>query len=229
MKKFIKDILSIENNLKSAILRMEKYTNKKSLNECWEWSGTLSSSGYGKLSIGGRHGFYARASRISYYLTFGEFNEELYVCHKCDNPLCVNSNHLFLGTAKENTDDMYIKERQSLPPINNGEQHGNHKLTEEEVLYIYNSYSSMKELAFTFNVTTTTIHRILTGKAWKHLNLIPKTFEKFIPEPKRFLSEEDVKFIRNSNLKNIELAIKFNYDPSSISKIKKYKSYKHIL
>lgn len=229
MRKFIKDILSIDKNLESAQRRMDKYTSKKSKDLCWEWRGTLNDQGYAKLNIGGRKGLYARASRISYYLTYGAFDEELFICHTCDNPACVNPNHLFLGTPKDNNDDKYNKGREVDPPILNGEDHGNHKLTQKEVLEIYDSTLDMKSLALLYRVTTTTIHRILTGKTWKHLNLIPKQFERFIPEPKRYLSDDNVRFIRNSNLSNLELAKMFNYDPSGISKIKKYKSYKHIL
>lgn len=229
MRKFIKDILSIDKNLQSAQLRMTKYTIKKSDKECWDWIGVKNDNGYPILRIGGRKGLQARVSRLTYFITYGCFNEDLFICHKCENPGCVNPSHLFTGTCKDNTQDMLQKNRGSAPPILNGEEHGNHKLTEKEVIEIYNSSLDMKTLGLLYNVTTTTIHRILTGKAWKHLNLAPKSFERFIPEPKRFLSEEDVKLIRNSNLSNKELGIKFSYDPSGISKIKKYKSYKHVL
>lgn len=224
MKKTIDEVLQDVNARKSAQIRMAKYTNKTTINKCWEWQGHCNDKGYAMLSIGGRSGKYARTSRLVYYFNFGPFNEELIVCHKCDNPKCVNPNHLFLGTNQDNTDDMYNKGRESAPPNFYGEEIANSKLTEEEVINIYNSSISMKDLAQQYNVTVTTIHRILTGKSWQHLNLKPKFFKRFVPTPKKKLSEDDVRYIRNSKKRNVDLAKQFNCDASHIGKIKKFKA-----
>ena len=228
----MKTIHNILQDLKarnSAINRMIKYTPKKSKAECWNWQGHCNKKGYAMLSIGGRKGLYARVSRLAYYFEYGPFDESLKACHTCDNPQCVNPNHIFLGTSKDNTDDMYKKGRESLPPNFYGEEVKTAKLTEEQVLEIYNSNLNTRELSELYNVSATQIHRILTGKSWAHLNLKPKQLKHFIPEPKRELSDEDVRYIRNSKERNVELAKQFNCDASHIGKIKKFKARKDII
>lgn len=212
----------------SAIKRMVKYTNKTEINECWEWQSTCNKRNYAMLSIGGRSGLYARASRIAYYLNFGPFNEDLLVCHSCDNPKCVNPNHLFLGTHKDNTNDMYRKGRESLPPTFYGENHSRSTLKEQEVIEIYNSSCEAKILASTYNVSKKTIYEIWKGTTWKHLNLQPKNLKPVVPTPKRRLTEEQVRYIRSSKKPNKTLANEFNYDASSVGKIKKFKLYQHV-
>ena len=75
---------------------------------CWNWTGYRDDSGYGVVRFGGSA---RRSHRVSYEIHFGEFDKELKVLHRCDNPSCVNPDHLFLGTHAANMVDMVEKKR----------------------------------------------------------------------------------------------------------------------
>ena len=94
---------------------------------CWEWTGCKKRHGYGKFFADGKDCF---AHRWSYEAHNGPIPPGLFVCHKCDNPRCVRPDHLFVGTAKDNTQDCLKKGRFSLPPPYKG------KLTLEQVSVI---------------------------------------------------------------------------------------------
>lgn len=85
---------------------------KKNTNCCWEWTGALEKFGYAQLSFKGR---IIKAHRLSYIAFIGEIPKGLLICHKCDNPSCVNPDHLFLGSHKDNYDDMVNKNRDNFP------------------------------------------------------------------------------------------------------------------
>lgn len=89
--------------------RIERKISPEPNSGCWLWTGAVSGSGYGKINIGGK--FFA-AHRLSYFLHNDlPTTNPLFVCHRCDNPMCVNPEHLFLGTARDNLVDCILKGR----------------------------------------------------------------------------------------------------------------------
>lgn len=76
--------------------------------DCWEWVGYLNEKGYGKFRLNNK---LQRAHRISYALKYGAIPEGMLVCHRCDNPKCVNPEHLFIGTTTDNARDSISKGR----------------------------------------------------------------------------------------------------------------------
>ena len=131
---------------------------------CWIWRGATGSSGYGYFALGGRN---IGAHRVAWLFSFGPIKDGLHVCHRCDNRLCVNPAHLFLGTPVENMQDMIAKGRGPL-----GERSPNAKLTVKEVLAIRaerNSGGRPHELAGAFGISVTQVRNIWTRKRWKHI------------------------------------------------------------
>lgn len=131
--------------------------------DCWQWIAGKSSSGYGAFKHEGKQ---YRAHRFSYDLHKGAIPAGLMVLHKCDNPLCVNPEHLFLGTAKDNAEDRNAKNRQSTA---RGEAAATSKLKAEQVIAIRADNRKHLEIAKEYNVSRPTITRIKKGKTWKHL------------------------------------------------------------
>lgn len=131
--------------------------------ECWLWIG-------GKRGPYGA-GFYAGnrvdAHRVSWMIHYGEIPDGMSVMHKCDTPLCVNPNHLQLGTHAENMHDMKLKKRSvSLP----GELCGKAKLTWEDVNNIRIKAANgipRRKLAEEFHVNVMTIRQIVLRLTWK--------------------------------------------------------------
>lgn len=159
----------------------EKFWNKvdiKSDVECWEWLGSKYRNGYGRFNIGNNK--VVTASRVSYYLTYDDFDLNNKNIHKCDNPSCVNPNHLFMGTQKDNMKDMVLKGRGGVPGIK-GSQIGTSKLTEDEVYQIKKRLAnkeSKKLIAEDYNVSLTMVCYIADNKWWRHIK-INEEIEKY--------------------------------------------------
>lgn len=90
----------------------KRVSKRKTKNGCILWKGAVTPSGYGQ-HIPWINNETLSAHRLAYLIHYGEFDRKLCVLHKCDNPPCVNPEHLFLGTHKENTQDMLRKGRRN--------------------------------------------------------------------------------------------------------------------
>ena len=138
--------------------------------KCWLWNGYRDPKGYGRLMIDGNP---VLASRLSWHLHYGDIpcnkdGDAAYVLHKCDNPSCVNPNHLYLGDSQDNMDDMWSRGR-AKPGHLAGEKHGMAKLTEIQVREIRATRGSHTEIARKFGVSVTTVCDIRNRRVWKHL------------------------------------------------------------
>jgi hypothetical protein len=107
------------------------------------------------------------AHRVSYELANGPIPDGIHCLHKCDNPKCVNHEHLFLGTQKDNSNDMVAKGRCRVPGLS-GENHPMAKLSNKDVEKIKILYSigntTMREIAGKFGVTRSMIGKIISGR-----------------------------------------------------------------
>ena len=143
----------------------ERYVIKK--DGCWDWSGYKSAFGYGILNV-----FYTHhnAQRVSWMIHKGTIPNKLLVLHKCDNPSCSNPEHLFLGTHKDNQDDMENKGRARQLK---GSECPWAKLTEENVREIKSLLTqryTILSLAKKFSVSRSVISSIKRGLAWRHIS-----------------------------------------------------------
>jgi hypothetical protein len=131
---------------------------------CWLWTAYAQS---GKPQMWGE-GTYEYASRLSWKLHKGHIPGRQLVLHKCDTPLCVNPEHLFLGTNLDNSRDMVAKGRVRRFP---GETHGQAKLTDREAWEIkqLQGYVTVTQLAKSYGVSRRAIWQIHVGRNWKHL------------------------------------------------------------
>jgi hypothetical protein len=137
-----------------------------SMGGCFEWLGARSMSGYGKIRIEGRD---VGAHRVSWYLNTGEWPDDIFVCHTCDNPCCVRFDHLFIGTHADNMQDMVEKGRAF---VVRGEGNGSSKLTVPDVKFIRdnsNNYGDQAKLARKFNVSVSAINCIIKRRSWSHV------------------------------------------------------------
>lgn len=147
--------------------RFEEKLKKNTIinNECREWIGR-NEKGYGRTSY--RNKEYL-VHRLVWEKENGPIPKGMYICHKCDNPKCVELNHLFLGTSQDNTDDK-IKKNRSNP--RKGEKVNTSKLKENEVKiirYLGKIGVHPKKICPFFNTDVSNIRSIIRRKTWKHV------------------------------------------------------------
>jgi hypothetical protein len=151
---------------KNPLDRLLARTRRNEQSGCLEWQGAKDGGGYGMFAYNGRT---QRAHRISYELHVGPIPFGLCVCHRCDNRICVDPDHFFLGTKADNIADMDAKGRRAMPL---GELHGCAKLTEDEVVAIRaasGGHGLLTDLARSYGVSRTQISNIRQGKNWSHV------------------------------------------------------------
>lgn len=143
--------------------------------ECWEWTGGKT-NGYGTFCIttGYRQRTNVRAHRVAYLLAKGPITDGLFVCHACDNRLCVNPSHLWLGTSKDNMHDCATKGRIVRPKRNEdevrryrGTSHIRSKLSLDDIQLILSSTFSHTDLAGMLGVSRRTVSWVRKGRSYR--------------------------------------------------------------
>lgn len=215
--------------------RKTKLNNKTG---CIEWTAYRDNDGYGR---GWKENRPIPAHRLSYEIFIGPIPEGKLICHHCDNPSCVNTDHLYAGTHEDNVRD---KKERGRSNILTGEKSASSKLTEEQAIELIRYKKSgvrTDEIADKFGVSYYTVMEIVRGRSWKHLNR--DSIESFNKNVKRDsigriesntqtkLSESQVKQIKtklNKGSSLNQLAIEFNVSKKLISNIKKGVAWNHV-
>jgi len=136
--------------------------------ECWMWTGGANESGHGRV----RHGHaVVGAHRLAYAAWKGPIPDGLNVCHACDRPGCINPDHLWLGTQKDNLRDRDVKGR-CVQAV----------LTADQVADIRRSSRSARALAAQYGVTADNVYKIRRGRTWKHVSA-GLSWEHFMNNP----------------------------------------------
>ncbi len=155
--------------MRSEFERFIEKVNKEE-NGCWNWLGTTYRGGYGhfRRKINGKWVMY-KAHRYSCEITKGPCPEGMFVCHTCDNPGCVNPDHLYFGTPTDNHWDMRERERWKL--IRNPKHNLLSLETAKEIrMYKFtNPSSKLKDIATIFKTSIHQVSRILSNKIWQEV------------------------------------------------------------
>lgn len=129
---------------------------------CWLWSGNLTESGYGRVTIGRKD---YRAHRVSWALANGRgIPDGAFICHRCDTPSCINPAHLFPGSNRDNVRDMIEKGRKASTA---GDRHGKRKLTADIVRAIRQSSESHAAIARSYGLSPQAVCNARSGKTWR--------------------------------------------------------------
>lgn len=134
------------------------------MSECIRWTGSYDTKGYGRIKRGGKS---FKAHRLAYERAKGPIPEGLFICHSCGNPACVNPEHLYAGTQKQNMAD---RDRHGSTRI--GEMHANSKLTADSVKAIRAAHAAgieFEELGRRYGISANQARNVALRKQWRHV------------------------------------------------------------
>jgi len=133
---------------------------------CWDWLKFKDRNKYGHIKVLGKSEL---VHRVAYQTLVGDIPSGMFVCHRCDNPSCLNPEHLFIGTNQDNIDDKVAKNRQSKIGQQKGSKHSLAKLTEKDIVDIRISTLSQNKLALLYGMTQSSISQIQNKITWSHV------------------------------------------------------------
>lgn len=211
---------------------IDRFYNKITLrgdeiNDCWDINCYKDKDGYPRVGV---KGVMYPASRFMYSIwNPDEDISNKLICHKCDNPGCVNIHHLFSGTHQDNNTDRNNKNRQM-----RGEKHTSAILKEKDIITIFNKilnkeYTKTSQIKNDYKLHNTTILQILKGKTWRHItkDFDLKQIRELILKKNKF-SDQDIINIRNDQRSYASISRDYNVTPEMISMIKRRILYKHV-
>lgn len=137
---------------------IEANSTKVPIAGCWIWGKAIDRKGYGQIWDGGRARF---AHRVAFEAANGIIPKDMHILHRCDNPSCVNPNHLFAGANSDNMKDRDMKGRQARQY---GIKNGKAKLTDIQISEIKNSQSNALYLSGLYKVSCGHIRQIKSGR-----------------------------------------------------------------
>lgn len=202
---------------------------KGAADECWNWTASLDTDGYGKFTGNVLDVPYQAAHRFAWaFHTQSKIPPGMSVCHSCDNRKCVNPAHLWLGTTRENLTDMVNKGRSTK---RRGVLSSTAKLTEEQVREILATAEPHTTLAAKYGVTTMTISDIKCRRSWAHLDVdhvaraLRRPHRRGVSER---LNADKVLDIRTSDKSGVELAKQYSVSTQMICAIRKRRAWAHV-
>lgn len=192
---------------------------------CWLWTAAVTGSGYGCFWIAPRP---ISAHRASWLIYREHILADDWVLHRCDNPLCVNPHHLFLGDAAANVHDKFAKGREA---DTRGEENGRALLTNGNVFAILADPRPHREIAASYGISTGPVANIKAGKSWLHITK-GQTDTRGVARGERVagakLSPELVRLIRADNRSQTKIARDFGICQMTVSLIKRHIVWGHV-
>lgn len=212
----------------ALVARFHTKYERRGPDDCGPWTDARRNgkTRYGLLRTGHRGEERWPAHRIAWVLANGPIEPRtLYVCHRCDNPECVNPAHMFLGTHADNIADRGVKKRAA-----RGEAAGLASFTNEQVAGIRRDPRPYSEIAKDYGVTESAIGGVRTGRSWAHLpGAVPEDRARGNKHPCAVLTDDDVRWARQSGIPGSILADEvFGMSRAAIYQMLRGDTWKHV-